>query len=93
MCECNQPITAPNFGLLLCSFEEMVQALSQEPATTEEMDALEKYCQKIQQVGHIQSLLIVVPTWTTKCGSRLCVLSTLCSYNLCTVCSERCSNL
>lgn len=52
----NQPITAPDFGLLLCSFEEMVQALSQEPATTEEMDALEKYCQKIQQVrshGHL----------------------------------------
>lgn len=33
-----------------CSFEETVVALSQEPATTEEMDALEKYLNKTQQV-------------------------------------------
>lgn len=50
--------TQTTFCLWLCSmcfrFEEMVTALSQEPATTEEMDALEKYLNKTQQVQYEQ---------------------------------------
>jgi hypothetical protein len=33
-----------------CSFEETVTALGQEPATTEEMDALAQYLDRTQQV-------------------------------------------
>lgn len=35
------------------SFEDMVTALGQEPATTEEMDALQKYLEKVQQVRQL----------------------------------------
>jgi hypothetical protein len=38
-------------SLIGCRFEETVTVLSQEPTNTEEMDALEKYLQRAQQVG------------------------------------------
>jgi hypothetical protein len=53
-------------GYCMHRFEDMVMALGQEPATTEEMDALQKYLQKVQQVNAAAQLLLLT-------GSYLCV--------------------
>jgi hypothetical protein len=38
-------------------FEEITAALKQEPSTTEELDALEKYLGSVQQVGLAKAIM------------------------------------
>jgi hypothetical protein len=65
--------------LSCCSFEEIVAALSQEPATTEEMDALEKYLNKTQQVRATAGF-----AETTNKANKLCTVpQLLCTYQSC----------
>lgn len=62
---------------MLCRFEEIASALNQEPATTEEMDALEKYTTTVEQVlilgfTSVDHTVLLTPLLSVALSSLLC---------------------